>query len=126
MEENPILEHNNAPYHRGVLDDATHIQYLRNPTCGDEVTIQLRIVNQIIEAAWFTATGCMVSCAGASMTCEYIEKRRLSQLSLLDHASMLSIMAVPLTPHRQQCALLAFNALRALLVPETPTNEVER
>lgn len=115
MDDNPILDHTNAPFHRGDLVDATHSQYLRNSTCGDEVTIQLRIVSDLIECAWFTAAGCMVSRAAASILCEYVEGKSLVVIRKLGPTDMLRVIKVQLTPHRQQCALLPFRALQAAI-----------
>ncbi len=115
MDENPILEHVNAPYHRGDFTEATHTQHLRNPTCGDEVTVQILIADDKVQSAWFTAAGCMVSQAAASMLCEHIEGKSVDDLSRMEPKDILNLIGVPLTPHRQQCALLSFTALKAAI-----------
>ena len=121
MDENPILEHTNAPYHRGTISDATHTQYLRNPTCGDEVTLQLRVVGETVESVWFTAAGCMVSRAAASMVCELAEGKTITELVESGQDGILSCFDFQLTPQRQQCALLAFTALKSAI--ESPAEK---
>jgi len=111
MDENPILEHFNAPYHRGTLTTATHTGYARSAACGDEVTIFAEIVDGKITAAAFIASGCMVCQAAASMLCEFIEDKSRSELTLFDPRDMLDLIGVPLTPRRQQCGILPFIAL---------------
>lgn len=115
MDDNPILEHFESPWHRGNFPEATHCQSTRNPACGDEVMLRVQIVDGSIELAWFTAAGCMVSQAAASMLCEHIEGRSLNELRDFDAESMLALIGVPLTPHRQQCGLLPFKALKTLI-----------
>ena len=115
MDDNPILDHFESPWHRGELATATHRQSTRNPTCGDEVTLQLRVNDGTLEEAWFQASGCMVSQASASMLCQHIEGCGLQQLSEFNALSMLKLIRVPLSPKRQQCGLLPFKALKTLV-----------
>jgi len=115
MDDNPILEHINAPFHRGALELATHTQQLRNPTCGDEVRLQLILAGGHVKEAWFTAAGCMVSQAAASILCAHVDGKALTELAEFTPSDMLALISVPLTPHRQQCALLPFFALRTII-----------
>lgn len=115
MELNPIVEHCRHPYHLGACFAATHEQQIVHPSCGDEVTIYLRIHNSIAEEAWFRASGCMVSRAGASMLCEYIEDRTVEDLLALNHDGFLEHFGVELTPHRKLCFLLPLEALKLIL-----------
>ncbi len=116
MDENPILEHFNAPYRRGTLTTATHVGYARSAACGDEVTIFAEIRNETINTASFIASGCMVCQAAASILCEFIEKKTTSELNVFNPKAMLDLIGVPLTPRRQQCGILPLNALRNALL----------
>lgn len=122
MNENPFVDHMRSPFHRGHFSDASHVLSRRNATCGDEVTLQLKIHGDTIEAAWFIASGCMVSQAAASILCEYLHDCPLSQAMALTADSWIEQMEVPLTPHRQQCAILCFQTLKAMLDNLDPTN----
>lgn len=115
MDENPILEHFNAPYRRGTLTPATHTGYARSAACGDEVTIFVEITSEAINAASFIASGCMVCQAAASILCEFIEKKSTSELNAFNPKAMLDLIGVPLTPRRQQCGILPLVALRNAL-----------
>ena len=112
MSENPLLEHFDAPYHRGDLPSATHRQSVSSAACGDEVTLALQIEDQRIQAAWFQAYGCIVCQAPASIFCEHIEHRTLTELAEFHAAAMLALIGVPLTPGRQRCGLLALQAFQ--------------
>ncbi|MGZ0174555.1 MAG: iron-sulfur cluster assembly scaffold protein [Planctomycetales bacterium] len=115
MDENPILEHFESPFHRGKAPSGTHERSLRNPACGDELTLRLRVHDGQVGEAWFTAAGCMVSQAATSMLCEYVEGRTLESLAEFQAVDMLALIGVPLTPRRQQCGLLPFRALKELI-----------
>lgn len=88
----------------------------KHPSCGDRILLQLAVdQNEQITEAWHDGNGCITSQAAASLLCEYIEGKSLSELRIMTKAEMLSLLGIQLTPLRQQCALLAFNALRAIL-----------
>jgi len=115
MDENPILDHFESPYHRGEAAAGSVDRSIRNPACGDELTLRLSIHDSQVGEAWFTAAGCMVSQAATSMLCEYVEGRTLKSLAEFQAAEMLALIGVPLTPRRQQCGLLPFRALKELI-----------
>jgi len=107
MDENPILDHFNAPHRRGSFLTATHSGYIRNAACGDEVTLFAEIRDETLIACSFVAAGCMVCQAAASILCGHIEGKKITELRNLTAAQMLEFIGVPLTPGRQQCGLLA-------------------
>ena len=44
-----IMDHYKHPRHKGLVDDANYLTvHLNNPSCGDELTVQLHIINQKI------------------------------------------------------------------------------
>ncbi|MGZ0174791.1 MAG: iron-sulfur cluster assembly scaffold protein [Planctomycetales bacterium] len=120
MDENPILDHFESPYHRGEAASGSVDRSIRNPACGDELTLQLAIQDGRVGEAWFTAAGCMVSQAATSMLCEYVEGRTLESLAEFQAADMLALIGVPLTPRRQQCGLLPFRVLKELIYSMEP------
>ena len=44
-----VLDHNAKPRNYGALDGATHHACGRNPLCGDELTVWLRLDGERIE-----------------------------------------------------------------------------
>lgn len=110
-----LLDHGKSPFHCGSLAVATHAFRERNPVCGDEVQLQLRIDGLSVAAAWYTGRGCLVSQAAGSILCERIDGRPLVEVQALTAEKMLALIGIPLTPLRQNCGLLAFRALQRLL-----------
>jgi len=76
-----FLEHVRTPFHRGRLSDATLVQRMKHPYCGDSVTLQLAVeaTSRVVEA-WHDGTGCMTSLAAASILCEEIDGKSLAEL----------------------------------------------
>ncbi|HUG90868.1 MAG TPA: iron-sulfur cluster assembly scaffold protein, partial [Planctomycetaceae bacterium] len=114
-----LLDHVRWPQHRGRLADATHVHFVRHPICGDHVRLQLWIDcsgdDARVAEAWFDGHGCLVSQAAASILCETIEGRRVADLHALTPDAFLATLGTPLTPARRGCAILAWQALHAIL-----------
>jgi nitrogen fixation NifU-like protein len=62
-----ILEHNRRPHNFGVLEPHDVAQEGVNPSCGDELTLYLRLAGDVIEDAGFVGEGCAISRASASL-----------------------------------------------------------
>lgn len=129
-----LMEHNTHPDYKYELENPTITLDGINPSCGDELTLSLRIQDNIIEEAAFTGHGCAVSQASADMMADLItgenidEAKRLMRLFLnmtkgdelssqdladLDEAAELQSIAK--MPARVKCAQLAWRTLEAIL-----------
>ncbi|HUG93639.1 MAG TPA: iron-sulfur cluster assembly scaffold protein, partial [Planctomycetaceae bacterium] len=112
-----LFDHARSPHHRGQLATASHVQAVRHPTCGDQVCLQVRIDESgRVGEGWFDGRGCLVSQAAASILCETIEGRRVADLRDFSAEAFVATIGTPLTPARRGCALLAWQALHAILV----------
>ncbi len=81
-----LLDHAQHPRNRGELADPTHQMELLNPTCGDAVIVQCRLVAGKVEAVAFHGSGCSISIASASMMTEVLIGQTLDQaLALVAH-----------------------------------------
>jgi nitrogen fixation NifU-like protein len=75
-----IADHVRHPRRRGELIGATAASRQLNPTCGDEVTLQLVLAgDRVTDAAW-TGHGCMVSQASASILAEQLPGLRVAEV----------------------------------------------
>ena len=68
-----ILDHAKNPHGRVPLDSPTSQSHQVNPTCGDEVTLSLRVENGVIEAIGWEGHGCSISQASASLLATLID-----------------------------------------------------
>jgi nitrogen fixation NifU-like protein len=68
-----ILDHNRRPKNYGALDGATNRAEGKNPLCGDEVAVELRLEQDAIADVKFTASGCAVSRAAASIMTQAVK-----------------------------------------------------
>lgn len=125
-----ILEHYKRPRNRGELEDSTVEVHMRNPSCGDEVRLQLRIEDDVIQDLRFLGEGCSISQASVSMMTGLLKGRHLDEAlavarrftdmmhgdpeaardrSLKDLRALEGVRKFPV---RVKCALLGFDALQ--------------
>jgi len=122
-DEDRVLRHVEEPYHRGTLENATHRQRVDNTVCGDSVQLDLSIDNAgVITEAWFTAQGCIISQAAASMLVEHLKGMVMSDALAFTAEDMLALFGARLLPRRQRCCLLAWEAMRRAL--KTPVSDL--
>ena len=129
-----LMQHNSHPDYKYEMEGCTCSHEGVNPSCGDELTLQLRIEDGFIEEASFGGSGCAVSQASADMMADLItgetveEAKRLVGLFLgmikgealseedkedLDEAAELE--SISRMPARVKCAELAWRTLEKLL-----------
>lgn len=74
-----ILEHNRSLHNRKEIDDPTIKECGHNPSCGDDISLSLKIDgDEIIDAA-FSGSGCAISQASTSMMIDLIKGTKLSE-----------------------------------------------
>ena len=121
----PILDHFEDPYHRGPLDEATHVAESSIPICADRIRIELRIsASEVIEEAGFDGEGCVLCQAAASMLVEQIEGREVAEVRQFSSADMLALVGeTDVAPSRQKCCLLSWRVLQTAL--HSPVDDEE-
>lgn len=123
-----IMDHYKTPRNRGILEDGSVTIELNNPTCGDKISLQLNVENNIVKQAKFTGEGCSISLSSASMMTEAVQGKSYEEaLEMADKFSALmkgeevdfgdyedleALSGVNKFPARIKCATLAWNALR--------------
>ena len=69
-----ILDHSRTPYGYGLREPIAAQSHQLNPTCGDEITLQMhRAPDGTIEAVAWEGHGCAISQASASLFAELVE-----------------------------------------------------
>lgn len=76
-----ILDHSKERHGAGPLEgaDAEHHEY--NPTCGDEITLRVRLdpAHERIEAVAWEGDGCSISMASASVLTDLVQGRPVDE-----------------------------------------------
>ena len=136
-----LTEHNNSKRNKHHIDRPTAVLKGVNPSCGDEIELEMRVRDGVIEDAAFTGVGCAISQASASIMIDLVkgktEKEALrlahlffgmiknevtdeSELEDLDEA--IALKDISHMPARVKCAVLGWhtleNAIRGERNPE--------
>lgn len=129
-----IREHSNNKFNKRPLEDKTHSELGHNPSCGDEITLNLQVEDGVVKDASYEGIGCAISQASASMMVDAIKGKTVEEardlaatfigmikgeiedeeeLEKLDDAIVFENIKV--LPARVKCAVLAWHTLDEIL-----------
>ena len=134
-----IMDHYKSPKNKGLVDDSSYLTiHLNNPSCGDDVVVQLKLDNdKIIDIKHF-GKGCSICCSSASvMSVTLMDKTKEEALSIINEFYNLTqgkdynkqilesdavvYEGVSKFPARIRCATLAWKAIEQGLLNEEDT-----
>ena len=131
-----IMDHYKNPRNKGLLtEDGYHSVHLKNPTCGDDVTVQVKISDGKIKDIRHEGTGCSICCSSASVMSQTLKEQTIEDARTLtenfyeivkgeEYNEALEMgdapvyMGVAKFPARVKCATIAWKAC------ETAVSEV--
>ncbi|WP_026507969.1 Fe-S cluster assembly sulfur transfer protein SufU [Butyrivibrio sp. MC2013] len=130
-----VNEHNLNPEHKGKMEDPTIVLRGVNPSCGDDITLSLKVSDKgIIEDAMFEGSGCAISQASVDIMAGQIvgmtkeealkmastfmgmikgEVTDEEEIESLDEAAALRDVAH--MPARVKCAVLGWHTMEKML-----------
>ena len=132
-----IMEHSMNSYNKKKLKDATFSEMGHNPNCGDEIKLQLKVNNGVIEDMAFTGHGCAISQASTSIMIDTLKGKTIEEakeiiqtfidmikretkneedLKKLEDA--IAFKNISNMPARVKCALLAWHTMEDMLNKE--------
>lgn len=140
-----IMDHYQHPRNKGLVGDKAYkTVHLKNPSCGDDITVQIKLDEEhTIEDCRHMGSGCAICCSSASMMSELLKHKSADDAmeavkhfkwmvsgepfdeELLDEC--ISLHGVTNVPPRINCATLAWNAAEAgiLQLTEDPAETDE-
>ena len=129
-----LLDYSRRTEHKHQLDGATGIERGHNPSCGDDIDVEVKVEGGIIKDLAYTGTGCAISQASTAMMAELLQNRtvdeaiRLCKLFLAmirgdvkDEAALEELEAaytlkdISQMPVRVKCATLGWHTLEVAL-----------
>ena len=108
-----ILDHYRNPRNKGNINDAEISAQDYNPVCGDKLTLDIKLENDVVSDIKFDGEGCAISQASASILTEMLMGKTLEDLSKFSKDALLEELGTPsLGPARIKCALLSLKVLK--------------
>lgn len=128
-----IIDHYKNPRNKG-LKGYKNVHY-KNPSCGDDITIEAKIEDGIIKEVNHEGVGCSICCSSASVLSELVKgKTTIDALKLIDKyykmllgediedeedlEDAIAYHGVSKFPARIKCATISFKALEELIKGE--------
>ena len=131
-----LTDHNMHPVHKHKIDGANFTLEGVNPSCGDDINLNLRVENGIVSDGGFEGDGCAISQASCDMMLDIIigkpikEAKELADIFIrmitgkvteeekdrLDEASILQDISH--MPSRTKCAVLGWHTMDEMLKDE--------
>lgn len=129
-----IMDHSTSKHNKRKLENPDINEKGHNPSCGDEITLELKLNGNIIEDLAFTGQGCAISQASTSIMIDLIKgksveealkltetfigmiKREINNdedLYILEDA--MAFKNISNMPARVKCAVLAWHTLKEAL-----------
>ncbi|HUW43968.1 MAG TPA: iron-sulfur cluster assembly scaffold protein [Bacillota bacterium] len=110
-----VLELWKNPKNFGKLLNPTHKCSEANTICGDEMSIYLRVEDEIVRDAKFFSTGCLICIVFASKLTEKIKGMKVEDIYKLKNKDLLKLLDIDITPLKMQCACLSLDAVQNCL-----------
>jgi len=128
-----IMDHYKNPRNKGLIKDANYREvHLKNPTCGDDVKIQVKVNGSQIEDIRHEGVGCSICCSSASVMSEVLKGKTFSEADAytknfyeivkgsdfdedLDMEDAVAYVGVSNFPARIKCATIAWKAAEEAL-----------
>ena len=138
-----IMEHSMNSCYKKNLANADFTQLGHNPSCGDEITIQIKLNGNVIEDMAFSGHGCAISQASTSIMIETLKGKSVEEakeviktfigmidrditddnkLEVLEDA--IAFKNISNMPARVKCAILAWRTLEKILDENYQANNV--
>ena len=130
-----ILDHYKNPLHKGLVSPADASVHHVNPSCGDEVDLNLTIRDGEIQSVSWDGVGCSISQASTSVMSDLVQGRTVGEASQVIDAftevmqskgsttgdesllgDAVAFAGVSKYPARIKCALLGWMAFKDALV----------
>jgi nitrogen fixation NifU-like protein len=142
MYQQIIIDHYKHPHHRGLPESFDAEVHHVNPTCGDEVTLRVRVQDDTITDLGWIGEGCSISQAATSVMSDLVvgtqvadalalQRKFLDLVQSSGHPPELSADDIELLddavafegvakyPARVKCALLGWMAMKGAIVNAT-------
>lgn len=125
-----IMEHSTSKRNKHHIQNPTMVVRGHNPSCGDEINLELEIKDGVISDAAFTGVGCAISQASTSLMVDLIKGRNVEEakrlaatfLGMIKHEitdenkletleDAVALRNISVMPARVKCAVLSWHTL---------------
>lgn len=129
-----IMEHSMSKHNKRKLKEADVCRLGHNPSCGDEISLEIKFNGDTIEDLAFTGQGCAISQASTSMMIDLLkgktkeEALKLTETfigmikreikddeELMELEDAMVLKNISNMPARVKCAVLAWHTIKEII-----------
>jgi len=114
MYSEKVIDHFQNPRNVGEIENADGIGTVGNPSCGDIMSMYIKVENNIITDIKFKTFGCGAAIATSSITTEMVTGMSVDDAEKLSRGEVADALD-GLPPIKMHCSNLATDALRAAI-----------
>ncbi|MDP3035034.1 MAG: Fe-S cluster assembly scaffold protein NifU [Methanobacteriaceae archaeon] len=114
MYTDKVMDHFSNPRNVGDIPDASGEGTVGNPTCGDLMTIYIKVKDDVIEDIKFKTFGCGAAIATSSMVTELAMGKNVDEALNITRNDVADALE-GLPPVKMHCSNLAADALQAAI-----------
>ena len=100
------------PANKRQMEDPTISIKEENVSCGDVVTVYLKIDKDVVKDVSFSGSGCVISMGTANILMNSIKGKRLDELEKISRQDLLKLINIDPGPARMHCATLSLRAAK--------------
>ena len=78
-----IMQHNMSKHNKRDMTDHDKCEMGHNPSCGDEISLQIKFDGDVISDLSYNGKGCAISQASASMMIDLIKGKTREEAQIL-------------------------------------------
>lgn len=107
-----IMDHYKYPKNKGLVNDEGYLTvHLNNPTCGDDMIVQLKVSDGKIIDLKHQGTGCSICCSSASVASVTLMGKSVTDALLMINDFYDLIMGKPFNEERLDGDALAYTTV---------------
>lgn len=128
-----IMDHYKNPRHKGLTTEPNYVkEHIKNPSCGDDITIQSYVENNVVKDIKHEGSGCSICCSSASVLATLLKGKSVPEAQTFttnyinmitnqpfdenfDFEDAIAYQGVKDFPARTKCATIAWLAFEKTL-----------
>ena len=104
------------PKNKGRMSGATAEKHEENVSCGDKITVYLKIAGGKVKDVKFDGFGCVISMGTESILTEFLKGKSLTEVEAFGRDKLLGLINIEPGPVRMHCATLSLRAAKEALL----------
>lgn len=112
-----LLEELESPHNKGVMDDADMTFHSVNASCGDDMTVYLKLDGEMVTDISWVGFGCAISQATISLLSEEIKGKTIEEITAIGKHDLEKLIGIKeISTGRIKCLMLGLGAVNQALL----------